>query len=82
MFDKLCLILVIIGALNWGLAEGKCEYRFPWGHKPSDGEPAVWFHSIFWHDYTPYSEVEVDVLKKITADKHLAGKNPKYQIYK
>ena len=71
-----------VGALNWGLAEGKCEYRFPWGHKASDGEPAVWFHSIFWHDYTPYSEVEVDILKKITVDKHLAGKNPKYNIYK
>ena len=71
-----------VGALNWGLAEGKCEYRFPWGHKESDGEPAVWFHSIFWHDYTPYSEVEVDILKKITADKHLAGQNPKYSIYK
>ena len=56
-----------VGALNWGLAEGKCEYRFPWGHKASEGEPAVWFHSIFWHDYTPYSEVEVDILKKITS---------------
>jgi len=71
-----------VGALNWGLAEGKCKYRFPWGHKPEDGEPAVWFHSIFWEDYTPYSPVEVEVLKKITADKHLAGKNPKYNIYK
>ncbi len=71
-----------VGALNWGLAEGKCEYRFPWGHKASEGEPPVWFHSIFWHDYTPYSEVEVDILKKITADKHLAGENPKYPIGK
>jgi hypothetical protein len=71
-----------VGALNWGLAEGKCEYRFPWGHKLADGEPDVWFHSIFWHDYTPYSPVEVEVVKKITADKSVAGAKPKYSIYK
>lgn len=71
-----------VGALNWGLAEGKCEYRFPWGHKLADGEPDVWFHSIFWHDYTPYSPVEVEIVKKITADKSVAGAKPKYPIYK
>lgn len=53
-----------VGALNWGLAEGKCEYRFPWGHKASDGEPDVWFHSILWNDYTPYSQSEIDFLKE------------------
>lgn len=71
-----------VGALNWGLAEGKCEYRFPWGHKAKDGEPDVWFHSIFWHDYTPYSPVEVEVVKKLTADKSKAGLSPKYPIGK
>lgn len=69
-----------IAALNWGLAEGKCEYRYPWGHKLEDGEPDVWFHSIFWHDYTPYCETEVEILKKITADKTTAGINPKYPL--
>ena len=70
-----------VGALNWGLAEGKCEYRYPWGHKLADGEPDVWFHSIFWHDYTPYSPVEVELVKKITADKSVAGENAIYNIY-
>ena len=69
-----------VGALAWGLVEGKCKYRFPWGHKPGDGEPDVWFHSIFWEDYTPWNAAEVEVIKKITADKTLAGKNPKYPI--
>lgn len=58
-----------VGALNWGLAEGKCEYRFPWGSKPEEGEPPVWFHSIFWHDYTPYSQNEVEFIKSQTAHK-------------
>ena len=71
-----------VGALNWGLAEGKCEYRYPWGHKLEDGEPDVWFHSIYWHDYTPYSPVEVELVKKITADKSVAGKNAKYKLTK
>lgn len=69
-----------IGALNWGLVEGKCKYRYPWGHKLEDGEPDVWFHSIFWEDYTPYSKTEVDLLRKMTEDKTKAGSNPKYPI--
>ena len=70
-----------IGALNWGLAEGKCEYRFPWGHRPEDGEPAVWFHSIYWPDYTPYDAVEIELVRSLTADKSEAGLHPKYTIY-
>ena len=69
-----------VGALNWGLVEGKCKYRFPWGHKEADGEPDLWFHSIFWEDYTPYNPVEIEVIKKITANKAEAGKNPRYPI--
>lgn len=69
-----------IGALNWGLVEGKCKYRYPWGHKLEDGEPDVWFHSIFWEDYTPYSVTETDLVKKITSDKSAAGQQSKYPI--
>ena len=69
-----------VGALNWGLAEGKCEYRFPWGSKPEDGEPEVWFHSIFWHDYTPYDPAEVEFIRELTANKELAGKEAVYPI--
>ncbi len=70
-----------VGALSWGLAEGKCEYRFPWGHKQEDGEPDVWFHSIFWPDYTPYKTEEIDFLKEINADKSSAGLNSRYPYY-
>ena len=58
-----------IGCLNWGLVEGKAKYRYPWGHKLEDGEPKVWFHSIFWEDYTPWKQSEVDFIKSMTEDK-------------
>lgn len=57
-----------IGALNWGLVEGKCKFRYPWGHKLQDGEPDVWFHSIFWEDYTPWRESEIVFIKSQTKD--------------
>ncbi len=69
-----------VGALNWGLVEGKCKYRYPWGHKPEQGEPEIWFHSIFWEDYTPWRESEVLFIKNETADKSVAGKNRRYPI--
>lgn len=69
-----------VGALAWGLVEGKCKYRFPWGHKLEDGEPDIWFHSIFWEDGTPYNASEVEAIKKITADKSAAGRKAKYPI--
>lgn len=69
-----------VGALNWGLAEGKCEYRFPWGHRPEDGEPPVWFHSIYWPDYTPYDPAEIELVRSLTADKTEAGLHPEYPI--
>lgn len=63
-----------IGALNWGLVEGKCNFHYPWGHKLEDGEPELWFHDIFYEDYTPFSKEEVDVIKSLTQDKSTAGK--------
>lgn len=69
-----------VGCLNWGLVEGKCKYRYPWGHKPEQGEPDIWFHSIYWEDYTPWCSTEVEYIKRMTADKSAAGRNPKYPI--
>lgn len=62
-----------IAALNWGLVEGKCNFHYPWGHKLEDGEPELWFHDIFYEDYTPFSQEEVDFIKSITSDKSTAG---------
>lgn len=58
-----------IGAINWGLVNGKCQFHIPWGHKSGDPEPEVWFHDIFCADGTPYSQAEIDFLQTVTGKK-------------
>lgn len=55
-----------IGAINWGLVAGKCGFYMPWGSKPGDPMPEVWFHDIFHEDGTPYSEAEIEFIKSQT----------------
>ncbi|MBP5566751.1 MAG: cellulase family glycosylhydrolase [Bacteroidales bacterium] len=62
-----------VGAINFGLTAGKCNFNFPWNKVDENGEsipwdydePEVWFHDIFHLDGTPYSEEEVEFIKKI-----------------
>lgn len=58
-----------VGAISWGLTEGKCNFYLPWGHKPGGPEPKVWFHDILNADGTPYSIEEVNFIKEITKKK-------------
>ena len=61
-----------VGAINFGLTAGKCNFNFPWNKLDENGEsipweydePEVWFHDIFHLDGTPYSEEEVEFIKK------------------
>lgn len=69
-----------IGAISWGLAEGKCKWRYPREHKAGDPEPEVWFHSLYDENYKPFSEIEQDMIRRVTAEKGLAGKKPAYPI--
>ena len=69
-----------VGALSWGLVEGKCNFHYPWGHQLEDGEPALWFHDIFYPDYTPYNPEEIECIKSLTADKSTAGIGALYPI--
>jgi hypothetical protein len=58
-----------VGAINWGLVEGKTQTDLPWDswQKPYVGrQPLTWFHDIFRSDGQPYSEVEVDFIRTIT----------------
>ncbi len=56
-----------IGAINWGLVEGKTNTKYAWSTPIPDGsEPALWFHEIFRKDGTPYKQEEVDLIKKLT----------------
>jgi len=58
-----------VAAINWGLVAGKTQTYLPWDswqHPYTDREPAVWFHEIFRTDGQPYSQEEVELIKKTT----------------
>ena len=56
-----------IGAINWGLVDGKSNTKYAWDEPIPDGsEPKLWFHEIFRKDGTPYLQSEVDLIKELT----------------
>ena len=56
-----------IGAINWGLVDGKSNTKYAWDQPIADGsEPKLWFHEIFRKDGTPYKQEEVDLIKSLT----------------
>lgn len=56
-----------IGAINWGLVDGKSNTKYAWDEPVADGsEPPLWFHEIFHTDGTPYKQEEVDLIKSLT----------------
>jgi hypothetical protein len=56
-----------IGAINWGLVEGKSNTIYAWNDLIQDGsEPNEWFHDIFRKDGTPYRQDEVKLIKKLS----------------
>ena len=65
-------ILVIVGAINWGLVAGKTQTYFSWETIltpcPTD-EPELWFHEVLRNDGTPYCEAETECIKTVTGKK-------------
>ena len=56
-----------IGAINWGLVEGKTNTIYAWDTPIPDGsQPKLWFHDIFRKDGSPYKQSEVDSIKMLT----------------
>lgn len=55
-----------VGAINFGLTSGKCNFNLQWTSKPGDPTPEIWFHDIFRIDGTPYSEKEVKFIRTMT----------------
>ena len=56
-----------IGAVNWGLVDGKTNTKYPWRSwivKLTE-EPNVWHHDIFRADGTPYSKEETHFIKNM-----------------
>lgn len=66
-----------VGAINFGLTAGKCNFNFPWNKTDAQGnsipweydEPEVWFHDIYRLDGTPWSEKEVEFIRSMTGKK-------------
>ena len=59
-----------IGAINWGLVDGKTQTKYAWDEKIPDGsEPKLWFHDIFHKDGTPYDPKETNFIKTLTQQK-------------
>lgn len=55
-----------VGAINWGLVEGKTNTKYAWDSPmPNGDEPKLWFHEVFRKDGTPYKQEEVDLIKKL-----------------
>ena len=55
-----------VGAINWGLVDGKTNTKYQWDVPIADGsEPAEWFHEVFRKDGTPYRQDETDFIRKI-----------------
>lgn len=54
-----------VGAINWGLVDGKTNTKYQWDVPIADGsDPIEWFHEVFRRDGTPYRQDEVDLIKK------------------
>jgi hypothetical protein len=62
-----------VGALHWGLVNGKTQTNLNWGHRPGQPDPKVWQHDLFRPDHTPYDATELALFRDANRD---AGKEP------
>jgi len=59
-----------VGAINWGLVNGKSNTIYAWDTAIISGEePVEWFHDIFKKDGEPYRRDEVNLIKKLSKEK-------------
>ena len=59
-----------VGAINWGLVDGRTQTRFPWRswtEPVGDDEP--WFHELLRADGSPYSETEAATFRRLTVSR-------------
>jgi hypothetical protein len=59
-----------VAAYCWGLVDGKTNTKYPWHtwQMPLLSEPEPWHHEIFHTDGRPYSQAEVDLIKKLATE--------------
>jgi hypothetical protein len=56
-----------IGAICWGLVNGRTQTHLNWGHRPGQPDPPVWQHDLFRSDLTPYDPKEIALFKATLA---------------
>lgn len=54
-----------VGAMSWGLVNGKTQTQLPWGHRPGDPEPLIWQHDLYRNDLTVYNPAELGLFKEL-----------------
>lgn len=53
-----------VSCFNWGFVSGKTQTIYPWGSKPSNDPPKIWFHDLLYADGSPYDVNEINTFKK------------------
>ena len=53
-----------VSCFNWGFVSGKTQTIYPWGSKPSNDPPKVWFHDLLYADGRVYNPDEINTFKK------------------
>jgi hypothetical protein len=56
-----------IGAIHWGLVNGRTQTHLNWGHRPGDPDPLFWQHDLFHADHTPFDAAEIRLFKETIA---------------
>jgi len=53
-----------IGAMHWGLVNGKTQTHLGWGHLPGQPVKPLWQHELFHNDHSPYDAEELRLFKE------------------
>lgn len=56
-----------IGAMHWGLVNGRTQTHLNWGHLPGQPDPAFWQHDLFHSNHAPYDPGEIELFKAAMA---------------
>jgi hypothetical protein len=56
-----------IGAMHWGLVNGRTQTDLNWGHRPGQPDPEFWQHDLFRPDHTPYDPKEIELFRATIA---------------
>ena len=53
-----------VGAMHWGLVNGKTQTHLSWRHLPGQPVNDLWQHDLFHTDHTPYDPEEIGIFRE------------------